>query len=94
MTDLAIAARRAREKLAQGLEALQSASVPPGLIDAADPVAEAMSALWGIESSGGARLAQAGPVALLIWWALVGALSLALIVSAARRVAAFRGERR
>jgi Tfp pilus assembly protein PilZ len=64
MTDPATAARRAREKLAQGLGALQSATVPPDLIDAADPVAEAMSALWGIESSGGAQLAQAGPVAL------------------------------
>ncbi|MBN1610030.1 MAG: hypothetical protein JW940_25615 [Polyangiaceae bacterium] len=64
MNDPAIAARRAREKLAQGLQALQSASVPPELIDAADPVAEAMSALWGIESSGGARLAEAGPLAL------------------------------
>jgi Tfp pilus assembly protein PilZ len=64
MTDPATAARRAREKLAQGLGALQSASVPPELIDAADPVAEAMSALWAIESSGGAKTAHAGPVAL------------------------------
>jgi hypothetical protein len=64
MNDPAIAARRAREKLAEGLGALQSASVPPELIDAADPVAEAMSALWAIESSGGARLTQAGPLAL------------------------------
>lgn len=64
MTDAATAARTAREKLAQGLAALQSAVVPPGLPDPAEPVAEAMSALFGIESSGGTRLVETGPVAL------------------------------
>ncbi len=58
------AARSARENLARGLAALQSPGLPPQLLAAADPVAQAMSALHRIESSGGAAMAEAAPTAL------------------------------
>lgn len=58
------AARSARENLARGLAALQSPGLPPQLLAAADPVAQAMSALHRIESSGGAAMPEAAPTAL------------------------------
>ena len=49
---------------------------------------------WGaLAGAGPVLFGRAGPVALAIWWALVGAFSLALMISAGRRVAAFRGEK-
>ncbi|HEY6728860.1 MAG TPA: PilZ domain-containing protein [Polyangiaceae bacterium] len=57
-------ARSARENLRQGLAALQAPGVPPGVTQAAEPVAQAMGALHQIEASGGAGLAQHAPVAL------------------------------
>ncbi len=64
MTDPVSAARGAREKLAQGLAALQSPGVPPNLMDVAEPVAQAMSALHQIESTGGGTIATNAPAAL------------------------------
>jgi hypothetical protein len=58
------AARTARESLARGLAALQSPGVPPQLLTAADPVAQAMGALHRIESTAGAALPEAAPMAL------------------------------
>ena len=53
MNDPVSMARAARERLAQALGALQSPGVPAHLLDAAEPVAQAMSALHRIESSPG-----------------------------------------
>lgn len=64
MTDPVSAARSAREKLAQGLAALQSPGVPPNLMDVAEPVAQAMGALHQIESSQGGTVATHAPAAL------------------------------
>ncbi|HEX4476382.1 MAG TPA: hypothetical protein VH142_14950 [Polyangiaceae bacterium] len=64
MSDPVNMARTARERLAQGLAALQSPGVPAALLNVAEPVAHAMSALHQIEASGGASRAQAAPHAL------------------------------
>lgn len=64
MSDPVNMARTARERLAQGLAALQSPGVPTALLNVAEPVAHAMSALHQIEASGGAARAQAAPQAL------------------------------
>jgi hypothetical protein len=49
---------------------------------------------WGaVAEAGPVLFGRAGPTVLAIWWAIVGVFSLALIVTAARRVAAFRGEK-
>ena len=64
MSDPVTTARSARENLARGLAALQAPGVPPGLLDVAEPVAEAMSALHRIESTHGAALRDAAPSAL------------------------------
>jgi hypothetical protein len=63
--DLVTMARTAREGFARGLGALQSPGVPPPLTAAAEPIAQAMSALHRIENSRGAQLAEAGPSALV-----------------------------
>jgi hypothetical protein len=63
--DLVTMARTAREGFARGLGALQTQGVPPQLVAAAEPIAQAMSALHRIESSGGTDLVQAGPGALI-----------------------------
>lgn len=57
-------ARTARESLSRGLAALQSPGVPPQLLAAADPVAQAMGALHRIEASNGGALGEAAPAAL------------------------------
>jgi hypothetical protein len=62
--DLVTMARTAREGFARGLGALQTQGVPPQLSAAAEPIAQAMSALHRIELSRGAELAHAGPGAL------------------------------
>src|SRR6185295_11398338 len=54
----------AREMLAQGLAALQSPGVPPQLMDVAEPIAQAMSALHRIEATRGGAVAETGPYAL------------------------------
>ena len=64
MSDPVNMARTARERLSQALAALQSPGVPTQLIGVAEPVAQAMSALHQIESTGGASRAQAAPRAL------------------------------
>jgi hypothetical protein len=64
MSDPVTMARSARERLAQGLAALQSPGVPTGLLGVAEPVAQAMSALHQIETSQGAARAQSAPRAL------------------------------
>lgn len=64
MSDPVSMARSARERLAQGLAALQSPGVPTGLLGVAEPVAQAMSALHQIEASQGAARAQSAPRAL------------------------------
>ncbi len=64
MSDPVNMARTARERLAQGLAALQSPGVPAALLNVAEPVAHAMSALHQIEASGGATRAQSAPQAL------------------------------
>src|SRR5262245_50424791 len=62
--DLVTMARTAREGFAQGLGALQTQGVPPQLMAAAEPIAQAMSALHRIEASRGAEAGQAGASAL------------------------------
>ncbi|MDX2051526.1 MAG: PilZ domain-containing protein [Polyangiaceae bacterium] len=64
MNNLVSAAQHARQNLSQGLSALQQQGAPPGLIQAAQPIAEAMSALHNIEASQGASAGQFAPVAL------------------------------
>ena len=64
MNDSVTAARTAREKLAQGLAALQSPGVPQQLMDVAEPIAQAMSCLHRIEASQGIGIGDAGSSAL------------------------------
>ena len=65
MSDPTSAAKFARESLARALGAIQSdPSVPPQLMAIAEPVSNAMGALFQIERSGGAAAATSGPVAL------------------------------
>lgn len=64
MNDPASMARTARERLAQALGALQAPGVPPQLLDAAEPVAQAMSALHRIETGDSASPRQHAPAAL------------------------------
>jgi hypothetical protein len=64
--DVVTLARAARENLAQGLGALQSPGVPPALMQAAEPIAQAMSSLHKIESTRGGPGADAvGALALV-----------------------------
>jgi hypothetical protein len=65
MTDWAGEARTARQQLAQGLGVLQTPGLPPVLMNAAEPIAEAMSQLHRIESTAGAALREAAPLALM-----------------------------
>jgi hypothetical protein len=62
--DLVSLARTARENLARGLGALQTPGVPPGILRAAEPLANAMSALHRVESTRGAAAPEAAPAAL------------------------------
>jgi hypothetical protein len=65
MSDPTSAAKSARESLARALGAIQSdPSVPPQLKAIAEPVSNAMGALFQIERSGAAAAATSGPVAL------------------------------
>jgi len=64
MSDPVTMARTARERLAQGLAALQTPGVPSALLGVAEPVAHAMSALHQIEASQGALRADVAPKAL------------------------------
>jgi hypothetical protein len=57
MSDIATTAKNARESLARGLSALQSdPGLPPQVVDLAQPIAQAMSALHQIERSNGTQL--------------------------------------
>jgi len=62
--DLVSLARTARENLGRGLGALQTPGVPPAILQAAEPLANAMSALHRVEASGGAAVAEGAPAAL------------------------------
>jgi hypothetical protein len=62
--DVVTLARSARESLARGLGALQMPGVPPELLQAAEPLANAMSAMHRVESSRGSAAPEAGPAAL------------------------------
>jgi hypothetical protein len=65
MSDPISAAKSARESLARALGAIQSdPSVPPQLMAIAEPVSNAMGALFQIERTGGGAAATSGPVAL------------------------------
>jgi len=64
MTDLVTTARTARERLALGLNALQNPGVPETLLAAAEPIAQAMSALHQIERSGALPIGKSGPTVL------------------------------
>ena len=65
MSDPTSAAKSARESLARALGAIQSdPSVPPQLMAIAEPVSNAMGALFQIERSGGASTPTNGPIAL------------------------------
>jgi hypothetical protein len=57
-------AKSARESLARGLKALQAENLPPGLVELAEPIAQAMGALHQIERSGGTQLSPHADVAL------------------------------
>jgi len=64
--DVVTLARTARENLARGLGALQSPGVPPALMQAAEPIAQAMSSLHRIEATrGGPGADAAGALALV-----------------------------
>lgn len=65
MSDLVSTARSARESLARALAALQSPGVPSALLEVAEPIASAMSALHEIEASRGGANASAAPRALV-----------------------------
>jgi hypothetical protein len=56
MSDPVQLAKAARETLAAALNALQTADVPDELVDAAEPVAQAMGVLHRIERTNGANL--------------------------------------
>jgi hypothetical protein len=65
MSDSVSAAKSARESLARALAAIQSdPTVPAQLSAIAEPVSQAMGALFLIERSGGAAAASNGPMAL------------------------------
>src|SRR5512138_3260855 len=64
MTDVVASARTARERLAQGLGALQGPGAPEHLMGAAEPIARAMSALHRVELTSGQAVVEAGPQAL------------------------------
>jgi hypothetical protein len=65
MSDTVSASKTARESLSRALSALQSdPSVPAELMAVADPVSQAMGALFRIERSAGGNIAQDGPTAL------------------------------
>ena len=65
MSDPVSAAKSARESLARALSAIQSdAAVPPHVMAVAEPISNAMGALFQIERSGGAAASTRGPVAL------------------------------
>ncbi len=74
MTDVISTARAARERLAQGLGALQTPGVPESLLATAEPIAQAMAALHRIESSQGAAAAVSAPEALAAVRRALGAL--------------------
>jgi hypothetical protein len=64
--DVVTLARTARENLARGLGALQSPGVPPALMQAAEPIAQAMSSLHRVEATrGGPGADAAGALALV-----------------------------
>jgi hypothetical protein len=65
MSDPVSAAKSARESLARALGAIQSdPSVPQPLMAIAEPISNAMGALFQVERSGGAAASTSGPVAL------------------------------
>src|SRR5882672_10741966 len=65
MSDPVSTARTARESLARALAALQSdPQIPPQLIAVAEPISQAMGALFQIERSGGSSANANGPTAL------------------------------
>jgi hypothetical protein len=65
MSDPISAAKAARESLARALGAIQSdPGGPPGLMNVAEPISNAMGALFQIERSGGAASSQNAPAAL------------------------------
>src|SRR4051812_26930047 len=65
MSDPVSTAKTARESLARALGALQSdPQIPPQVMAVADPVSQAMSALFQIERSAGAAAPSSGPMAL------------------------------
>lgn len=64
MSDVVTSARTARERLAQGLGALQGPGVPEQLMHVAEPIARAMSALHQVESTNGQTVVESGPIAL------------------------------
>src|SRR5258705_11091848 len=65
MSDPISAAKSAREALARALGAIQSdPTVPPQVSAIAEPVSNAMGALFQIERSGGGATATSGPMAL------------------------------
>ena len=62
--DLVTMARTARESLARGLGALQTPGAPPHLMAAAEPIANAMSALHQVEGNRGNVGPEVGAAAL------------------------------
>jgi hypothetical protein len=65
MSDPISAAKAARESLARALGAIQTdPRAPAGLMSVAEPISNAMGALFQIERSGGAAVAQSAPAAL------------------------------
>jgi hypothetical protein len=62
--DVVTLARTARENLARGLGALQTPGIPPELVQTAEPIASAMTALHRVESTRGVGTGEAAVGAL------------------------------
>jgi hypothetical protein len=64
MTDTVLRAKQAREKLSSALSLMQSPAAGTLIDTVAEPIAQAMGALHGIESSGGQSVSTQAPAAL------------------------------
>ena len=70
--DVVTLARTARENLGRGLGALQTPGIPPEIVQTAEPIASAMSALHRVESTRGVGTSESAVAALT---SIRGALS-------------------
>lgn len=88
MNEIVTSARSAREKLAAALALLQSPDAGDIIDKVAEPVARAMGALHGIETSGGQSAADGGPKALAAVREALGAMQSVELSNASLELAA------